>query len=371
MTKFLAQYSTNIFFQFFYYSFFMLLGAYLLSKILPYITLKVLKVFVNKTKNTLDDKILEAVHPFLKRLIILGGFYLIALNFRNYFSLFDAYFFQKNILDFKYYKNIIQFFDVFFFLYLTLLTFLFAIKFSDVFFEWYETRISGDEIDNLRKSSFLLVKKISRIVIIIIFATFILEYFGLDIKALLVSFGVGSLAIAFAAQETLSNMISGFIIMIDRPFTIGDAIKLPTGEIGIVQDIGFRSSKILDQEKNILILSNSELLRSRVINFNCPEKKYIFFIEASVKFYEFKETLETCSNIIAKSENQKIFFEYLHSELISASPDNYIFRFYFSTEFSKDIRQSKSYIFEKFVKELRNLTTEVAFKQNVINLKLS
>lgn len=362
--------ASNLYFQLFYYSFFILLGSYLLSKLIPFLFFRIVKPITKKTKTDLDDKLTEALYPFARRIIIYGGLYAIFLNFQNYFSLFDAYSFQRKVIDFRYFNDLVSFFEAVFFIYLITITLFFSFKASDIFFEWYEQRISGDEIDKLKKSAFFLIKKLSRIAIFIIFAAYALEHFGVDIKALLVSFGVSSLAIAFAAQETLSNMIAGFIIMIDRPFSLGDAIKLPTGEIGTVHEIGFRSSKILDQENNVVIISNAELLRSRVINFSSPEKKYIFYIEASIKFYEFKSTLETCSQVISKAEDENLKFDFIKSELVSASPDNYVFRFFFTAEFTSDIRQIKSHIFEKFVRELRNLTTEVSFKQNVINLKV-
>jgi small-conductance mechanosensitive channel len=97
----------------------------------------------------------------------------------------------------------------------------------------------------------------------------ILSHFGQNISALLTALGVGSLAIALASQEIIANMLAGFIIMIDRPFKIGDKIKLASGETGCVKQIGLRSTKIKmdDNKEALLIVSNSELMRSRIQNF--------------------------------------------------------------------------------------------------------
>jgi len=80
----------------------------------------------------------------------------------------------------------------------------------------------------------------------------ILHYFEKDVSSIIVSLGVGSLAVALAAKDTLANMISGFMIMTDRPFRIGDRIMLESGEKGDVYDIGLRSTKILTFDNTLI-----------------------------------------------------------------------------------------------------------------------
>ncbi len=63
-------------------------------------------------------------------------------------------------------------------------------------------------------------------------------------KSLVVSLGVGSLAVGLAAQDTLANMFAGFTLMLDRPFLIGDRIQLASGEVGDVEAIGIRATRI-------------------------------------------------------------------------------------------------------------------------------
>ena len=99
----------------------------------------------------------------------------------------------------------------------------------------------------------------------------ILKHFNYDILSLVTALGIGSLAIGMAAKDTLANMISGFTLMIDRPFRIGDRIQLAGGQIGDVQDIGLRSTKIKTLDNLLLIIPNSDLCNTMVVNQAFPD----------------------------------------------------------------------------------------------------
>ncbi|MGB2869536.1 MAG: mechanosensitive ion channel family protein [Bacteroidota bacterium] len=116
----------------------------------------------------------------------------------------------------------------------------------------------------------LLLKRTSSSIFVLIACIMTLGHFGVDVSSLLVFLGGGSVAIALAAQDTLSNMIAGFVIMIDRPFRIGDRVRLPSGEIGDVYEIGIRSTKILDPDQNLIISPNAELVKAKMVNFSYP-----------------------------------------------------------------------------------------------------
>ncbi len=74
----------------------------------------------------------------------------------------------------------------------------------------------------------------------------ILKHFNYDIFSLVTALGIGSLAIGMAAKDTLAHMISGFTLMLDRPFRIGDRIQLVGGQIGDVA--GYRPAQHQDQD---------------------------------------------------------------------------------------------------------------------------
>jgi small-conductance mechanosensitive channel len=128
-------------------------------------------------------------------------------------------------------------------------------------------RVSGEERTHLEREYVPLVEKVSTLAVALMFAVVVAKHFGKDVSSLIAALGVGSLAIGLAAQQTLGNMIAGFVLLVDRPFRPGDRIKLASGEIGEVRDIGVRSTTIQLLDGNRLVVPNTELANSRVINF--------------------------------------------------------------------------------------------------------
>jgi len=98
----------------------------------------------------------------------------------------------------------------------------------------------------------------------------VLHHFGQDVSSVVAALGIGGLAVSLAAKDTLTNMFAGFAILVDRPFRPGDRIKLATGEIGDVLDVGTRATRVRLLDENMLIVPNNELVNSRVINYNFP-----------------------------------------------------------------------------------------------------
>ncbi|CAN5598899.1 hypothetical protein BH10BAC5_BH10BAC5_21420 [soil metagenome] len=140
-----------------------------------------------------------------------------------------------------------------------------------------------------------LAGKVLKLMLGMIALIIILDHYDININSFVVSLGIGSFAIAFAAQETLSNFISGVVILIDRPFVIGDTIKTSSGSVGKVEYIGLRTCKILTLEDKYLIIPNTELTKSSILNYREKRSKYKirfnFFIPFTFDIDEFKSEL--------------------------------------------------------------------------------
>jgi MscS family membrane protein len=90
---------------------------------------------------------------------------------------------------------------------------------------------------------------------------------GLNVGALITGLGIGGLAFALAAQDTIKNIFGGFTIFTDRPFRIGDQIKVD-GFNGFVEEIGIRSTRIRTLEKRIVTIPNYKIVEASVENIS-------------------------------------------------------------------------------------------------------
>ncbi|NIA06826.1 MAG: mechanosensitive ion channel [Actinobacteria bacterium] len=147
---------------------------------------------------------------------------------------------------------------------------LLAAQFLGGFFQWYRLTIAQRTKTTLDDEFIPLFSKLSKIVIFFVGAMIILQKFQVNITGFIATAGVASLAVALAAKDTLANMISGFLIMVDRPFRINDRIELPDGKIGDVQEIGLRCTKILTYDNTLLVVPNSDISAARVVNHGYP-----------------------------------------------------------------------------------------------------
>ena len=144
---------------------------------------------------------------------------------------------------------------------------------ADEFLNLYITRSPGRGGSELSRNLLPLVKKVGTIFLAGAGMIVILKHFNYDILSLVTALGIGSLAIGLAAKDTLANMISGFTLMIDRPFHIGDRIQLANGQTGDVVEIGLRSTRIKTLDNALLVIPNSDLCNSTLLNLAFPDTR--------------------------------------------------------------------------------------------------
>ena len=100
--------------------------------------------------------------------------------------------------------------------------------------------------------------------------------FHVNITALVASLGIGGLAVALAAQDTLANLLGSFVIYLDKPFKTGDLIE--AGEIkGKVEHVGFRTTRIRTLEKSLLTVPNKKLIDVALNNITLSEARRVKF----------------------------------------------------------------------------------------------
>lgn len=118
------------------------------------------------------------------------------------------------------------------------------------------------------------IRKTLRVFIVILAILMLVQKLGYPISGLLTSLGIGGLAVALAAKDSLSNIFGSIMILLDRPFTIGDWIKAGDME-GTVEEIGFRSTRIRTFAKTLITVPNSVLMNLSIDNFSQMPKRRI------------------------------------------------------------------------------------------------
>jgi len=115
---------------------------------------------------------------------------------------------------------------------------------------------------------------------------------GVSVTPILTALGVGGLAVALALQETLSNFFAGVHLLLSRPIRVGDFVKLETGQEGYVADIGWRSTKLRTLHHNIVVVPNSKMAQSILINYSMPEPRMALSIPIGVSYDEDPDLIE-------------------------------------------------------------------------------
>jgi len=123
-----------------------------------------------------------------------------------------------------------------------------------------------------------LFKKFSGIIIYTVGVILALDAMGFNIMPFVAGAGVAGIAIGFAAKDTLSNLIAGVLLIIDRPFEVGDRIEVWTAPKnaatwGDVIHIGLRATKIRTTDNIVIIIPNNEIMKRDIINYTTLTKE--------------------------------------------------------------------------------------------------
>lgn len=120
----------------------------------------------------------------------------------------------------------------------------------------------------------------------------ILTALGISIAPLLTALGVGGLAVALALQDTLANLFAGIHILMEKSIRVGDFIRLENGQEGYVEDITWRTTRVKMLPNNMVVIPNSKLAQSIVVNYFLPERRMSLLIPVGVDYGCDPDTVE-------------------------------------------------------------------------------
>ncbi len=145
-----------------------------------------------------------------------------------------------------------------------------------------------------------IIVNLTRIAIVAIGALVALSALGISITPLLTALGVGGLAVALALQETLSNLFAGLQLIGSKQIEPGDYISLETGEEGYVEDMTWRYTAIRQLANNMVIVPNSKLASSLLINYHQPADEMSVLFGVGVSYGSDLEHVERVTVRTAK-----------------------------------------------------------------------
>ncbi|SHJ11971.1 MscS family membrane protein [Malonomonas rubra DSM 5091] len=237
--------------------FLVLFFSLLLKRVIAHLFTKVIFKAAQKTSGTLDDMLVMSMNKPVEFLILILGIYIsvevlqlpteptdidkIARNFVSVLLTFNISWFCFNAVG---------------------------------LLERWLAHWAGRTESTLDDQLVPFIRKSLRIFIVIMALLMLVQNLGYSISGLLASLGLGGLAVALAAKDSLSNIFGSLMILFDRPFLIGDWIKAGDME-GTVDEIGFRSTRIRTFAKTQITVPNSVLMNMSIDNYSRMPKRRI------------------------------------------------------------------------------------------------
>ncbi len=140
---------------------------------------------------------------------------------------------------------------------------------------WLLSRRTIDDdliADSLAQKLTRVIGQIAKAIIVILGFAVILEAWGYDIAGLIAGLGIGGLAVALAAQDTLANLFGYFVILADEPFRVGEFVVF--GDVsGTVEHVGFRSTRVRVLDQSIVSVPNNTVMNANITNWSRLNKR--------------------------------------------------------------------------------------------------
>lgn len=230
-----------------------------------FITSLIIKKIVNSKLMVLAQKEnskLSKIEPFLKKIDspITVIFFILGLSW------------STNILNFN--TNITQAIQkIISTLYIIIFATILIRVIDMLIFVYLKPKVKETKTD-LDDSLLPILKKFSKIIIVVIAAISIISNFGFDISSLVAGLGIGGLAFALAAKDILSNLFGGISILFDKPFKSGQRIKF-MGVDGFIDEIGIRTTKIKTLDGTQVIVPNAKFTDNLIENVTREEARKV------------------------------------------------------------------------------------------------
>ncbi|MDO9154671.1 MAG: mechanosensitive ion channel family protein [Paludibacter sp.] len=270
-----------------------IIGAIILNNIIVLINKKIIQKITQKTTNRLDDILFKMLEAPVLLGIILAAIWFAALRLN---------------LDIKVDNIISKSYSILIIINIT----WFVSRFINALIEEYLVPAAEEHTRKYIDKSFIAIIQRSCLGIIwTLGVVMALHNIGVDIATLIAGVGIGGVAFALAAQHTIKNIFGGITIFTDRPFRIGDRIKVD-GFDGFVEDIGIRSTRLRTLEKRLITIPNYKIVEASVENVSEePMRRVLMQLNLTyntppAKMQEAIKILKNIPNIVENVDKNEI-----------------------------------------------------------------
>ncbi len=212
------------------------------------------------------------------------------------------------------------------------------------------------------------IAKGTRIIIIALAVSIVVQEWGYNVNSFVAGLGIGGLAFALAAQDTLANLFGGMVITLDKPFTLGDWIETPSVE-GVVEEISFRSTRVRTFAQALVHVPNASIVKEPITNWSRMGKRRVMFT-LGVMYSTPREKLERCTRLIEALliDHEEIDNEFIvvrFNEFNQSSLDVFIYCFALTTQWAEFLRIKEDINF-KAMDILKEQGVSIAFPSRSI-----
>jgi len=253
--------------------------AFFVAKLLFWLTSTVARQFTRRTGTDLDDLLVDAVEEPLVFIVTVFGisFGLRTLTLPDNLSGWIANGTQMLVV---------------------LAVAWMITRVLDGLYKHYLVPLAEESENTLDDQLLPILRRVTRFIVWALAIVIALNNAGYDVAALLAGLGIGGLALAMAARDTVSNVFGGFTIFTDRPFSINDRIKID-GFDGTVKEIGMRSTRLQTLEGRIVTIPNSRFSEAAVENVSLePSRKVV--VQLGLTYDTTPEAMEQALAILGK-----------------------------------------------------------------------
>jgi MscS family membrane protein len=216
-----------------------------------------------------------------------------------------------------------------------------------------------------------LVSKALKVTVVLVGAVTTLQMLGINVTGLVAGLGIGGLAIALGLQDTMANFFGSVFILIDRPFSVGDWIKIDDVE-GTVNEVGFRSTRIETFPKTIVTIPNKTVANATIDNWSRMPKRRVYQT-VGVTYETTAEQMEKAVRVVRDivENDEGVDNEYIvvrFREFSDSSLDIIVYYFTKATAFAEHL-ETKERINLGIMRAIDDMGLSIAFPTRTVYLE--